>query len=153
MAKLKESKEKKIPSQKKSNKTEGVTILELEDGEEDAKSGSETDVETVGPQLSDEFLADEFEDTDDDLLSQLWNSCKREDALLDDAPHSKQRRVGPTTTAVFYLNTITCPDRSKPSPSKENRPRKNMSLPKKSKVRESRTVSKILKKREDGWRE
>ncbi|KAL2613495.1 hypothetical protein R1flu_025187 [Riccia fluitans] len=152
----KKEKQQFIPSPREANKTGGVKIRELKDDEqEDEKysSVSGTDVESVGPDLSDGFLTDDFEDTDDDLLSQLWNSCKREDALLDDAPLSKQRRAGPTTTALIYVNTTTVAEKGKPDKSKENRPTKKSSSAKKSKVREAQIVSKFMKKREDGWRD
>ncbi|KAL3698879.1 hypothetical protein R1sor_012955 [Riccia sorocarpa] len=159
----KQEKQQWTPSPRATNKT-GVKIRELKDDQEEEhySSVSVTDVESGGPDLSDEFLINGFEDNDDDdLLSQLWNSCKREDLLLDDVDSvSKQQgSAGPTsTTAVIYVNRIInnskkVAQKAKPVKSKENRPTKKLSSIKKSKVRQAQIVSEFMKKREDGWRD
>lgn len=95
-----------------------------------------------------------FKDSDDDLLSQIWSSCKRDSSVFDDNSGLNQtRRVGASSVHPADFDSSPIP-LSKMASLKDRRiPKTQLPLRKKNTVKDPATVSEFMKKRETGWRE
>ncbi|CAM6129233.1 unnamed protein product [Calypogeia fissa] len=99
-----------------------------------------------------EKFHENYRESDDNLLSQIWSSCKIDNSLFDVTTGLNQtRKAGVLHTTDFDSSPIPI---SKMASLKEKRgPQIHNSHPKKNAVKEPAAVSKFMKKRETGWRE